>query len=761
MRKKTKTIMVLLMLSLAIITNPIGLGQGPNYTSSTPIFTVDVAGDGAHIAIGFGSWVAYFETISSNMLWMDYTGYNVSAVVLSEDGQYLAVASNEEPYTDISCGYVSLYDATNGVLIFRHRVDHTIAGITRAIDITRDGQYVAVGTRAEVNPTLGSIYLFRNPDFGTHWVKHYDANSWVHCVRFSGDGLHFAAGCYLNSMHFFDIPPDCTVPLLPLWTVSDCPDAYYSIGISYNAEYIATGHTLMYNVRLYDGFGNLVWVSPQQGMQSRITMSDDAQYFAISQTEFFPTDINGFHYFSTFNPVPIWSFPTTDQSYYVDMSVFNAMYVVGANRTEVYQWGDGRPPPPSPIPMHIFPVYGNVTDVSISYSGTIYAASDDAGFLYVFLAGIAGDNLLWEWQTPMPPELEPPTPPIGVKVRSVDVAGDGAHIAIGFESWVAYFETISGNLLWTDYTGHNVSAVVLSEDGQYLAVASVEEPNTEISYGYVSLYDATDGSLIFRHRVDHCIEGLRRAIDITRDGQYIVVGTGGSGSIGSIYLFRNPDFGDYWVRYYNANSWVHSVRFSGDGQHFVAGCYYWDMHFFDIPTDCTQPFTPVWTAYSTDPFYSVAISYYAERIATGQGNLHRVSLYDGSGNRLWFSPQQGMQCRITMSDDAQYFAVAQKDCHPTDFNGFHYFNTTSSTPMWSFQTTDSSYYVDMSVFNAMYVVGANRTTVYQWGDGHPAPPSNVPEHEFLANGNITDVSMSYSGTIYAASDNNLLWSWNN
>ncbi|UCF08476.1 MAG: WD40 repeat domain-containing protein [Thermoplasmata archaeon] len=401
MRGKAITVTVLILTTIAFAATPLGLvaAQQP----PAPISTVDVAGDGAHIAIGYDDWVAYFDTVSGVMLWTSYVGRDVGAVVLSENGHYLAVASNDYPHTPTSNGYVSLYDTTDGSLIFSYRVDYNIAEVNRAIDITRDGQYIAVGTGVSVDQYpgtyLGSIYLFKNPDFGASWVKYYNANSRVHCVRFSGDRQHFAAGCYWHFMHFFDVPTDCTQPLVPKWTVY-CGDPYYSIGISYNAERIATGHGWQHYVRLYDGSGNLLWFSPQQGAQRRITMSDDAQYFAVAQGECHPTDFNGFHYFGTAGPTPIWSFPTPDPSNYVDMSVFNAMYVVGASYNTVYQWGDGHLPPPiSSAPEHIYVANGVVTDVSISYSGTIYAASDDAGYLYVFVAGVAGPNLLWSWKT--------------------------------------------------------------------------------------------------------------------------------------------------------------------------------------------------------------------------------------------------------------------------------------------------------------------------------------------------------------------------
>lgn len=407
----SKTVLMSLILAL-LLTSATGptISSVSNSQPTQPqqiveIRSVDISGNGAYIAVGYGTKVSLFNSIAPphEPVWSDDTGFQVAAVALSEDGNYLAVVSNEDFRS-----WLFLYRSTNGEQMLHEPLFETVSISKKGLDISRDGRYIAVVTNTWTGPYCehtGLEYVFENPDFGIGlWVTTVD-----YCplaVRFSGDGQYFTVGAYWYELRVYEVP-------LILRASTSTGRVNYGLAISYHAERIVVGDGFSNIIQLYEfvpATNQLIWLwksdrTITDGSQGRIAISDDYSYIAVSQYQNYPDEINGFHLFDSSIPLdpnnkqPIWTYITMDPAVRVDMSVWNSMYVVGGSGNFVYQWGDGHPTYPSIQPEHETPVAGVVSEVAISYGGSVYTAGTNDGYLYVYVAGVVGYNEIWSWHT--------------------------------------------------------------------------------------------------------------------------------------------------------------------------------------------------------------------------------------------------------------------------------------------------------------------------------------------------------------------------
>lgn len=399
-----------------------------------PAEAVDVSGDNRFVAVGWGRNLSFFRVDANppdRLRWSVDTGRQVTNVVLSEDGRYLAATSNDIPFNATSRAWLSLYRTDPRQLLLHEQLDSNVVISPRPLDIARNGSYVAVGTAGwgqgfaacsvvQGIDGTGTVYLFDNPELvpggGSRTYTRHDC---VMGVRFSGNGQHLAVGFFWAARGGHPGVDVLSVPNLGLEASGPITgDPVYSVSISYNGRNVTTGQGWTNNVTMWDftpgdNTLNWRWTAPPNtvlGTQLRQAISDDGRYVLVKQV----ADDNGpnpFPAFFVFNSTvppdptdkqPEWRFdPTVPFPQGIDLSVANARYGVGGDGVHVRLWGDGfASPPPGPNPAHTFVTNGTVTDAAFSYAGPIFAATDMEGYLYVFDASLSGDRLLWFARTP-------------------------------------------------------------------------------------------------------------------------------------------------------------------------------------------------------------------------------------------------------------------------------------------------------------------------------------------------------------------------
>jgi len=378
-----------------------------------------------------------------------------------------------------------------------------------------------------------------------------------------------------------------------------------------------------------------------------------------------------------------------------------------------------------------------------------------------------------------------------VPAEAVDVSGNNNYIAVGWGRNVSFIETYASppnRLKWSRDTEHQVFNVVLSENGDYLAVTSNELPVTGFTHAYLSLYRTSDGTRVLHEQLDYNTARAFRPIDISRDGSYVAVGTASwpAGYLscmvgpmargkGTVYLFNNPDIFPPGVRTYQRFVYgqpdcVTSVRFSGNAQYLVAGLFWFGgADVLDVPNLKLQATTlEIGSAVA-----AVAISYDGWNISTGQIWDCNVTLWNFAPGNPILNRQWGTRCETTygdhgkqaISDDGKFIFTRQdgllQTWPPEGDSGFIFFNSTipddpeDKRPMWSYISPfiwPRPVGLDLSVSNSAYGIGTQSVNIHLWGDGS-TPLSNV-RFDFTANDTVTDAAISYFGPIAAATDNN-------
>jgi hypothetical protein len=330
-----------------------------------------------------------------------------------------------------------------------------------------------------------------------------------------------------------------------------------------------------------------------------------------------------------------------------------------------------------------------------------------------------------------------------VAASCVDISGNGEYIAIGWDMNVSFFHRSSNISTWTYNTEGYVGAVVLSDDGQQLAVAYNDPPRP---YGYgsrgnVAFFETSISTPQWTNSTDYPIcSSPRRAIDMTRDGSLIVVGTylwfaWAAEHVGTIYVYDTSS--PVPVNTYSYPDSIMSVRISGNGQYFAVGSYWHDMKFYSVSSGY------MWTASMADPYYCVTLDYNATYIATGHGSFGKVNLYNFGGTNVWRSSTGGTHDSVAMDDSGDYFIISQHKNSGNTFDGVRFFSTSSSTPVWSYQTPDAQRTVDMARDNSYMVSGGRDGNVYLF-----TPWNSTPIYTYNIRGFVNEVSMSGGGSYY-------------
>ncbi len=359
-------------------------------------------------------------------------------------------------------------------------------------------------------------------------------------------------------------------------------------------------------------------------------------------------------------------------------------------------------------------------------------------------------------------------------INVVDISGDGNYIVIGWGTNITLFHLNNSEPLWTFNTEKTVVAVVLSENGTYLATAQNDDPsNTWESRGYVSFFNTNQSTPIWTYQTNYPIYGTsRRAFDMTRDGNYIALGTFLSISaqmekVGKVYLFETNSGSP--INIFDFPQSVLSVRFSGDGTHFAAGSFWYEIRYYGISEGFIFKILPENSDYFC-PIYTISLDYYGNKIAAGQGDLQHTQLFNNNGNRIWVAESLGKHIGMVTADNGQYIATAEyKTRGASTSHGFRLFSNSSSSPIWTHVTSMACMSLDMAT-DGQYIFGGNQDGgIYQF-----TPANGTPESIFYTNGIVNHISCSFDGNYYAgatsngtlyvfttAGGSNLLWQWDN
>jgi PKD repeat protein len=350
---------------------------------------------------------------------------------------------------------------------------------------------------------------------------------------------------------------------------------------------------------------------------------------------------------------------------------------------------------------------------------------------------------------------------------TLDISADGNYLAVGWGRNISFFNTGEPQPLWTYESSRRIQAVVLSDDGRYLAAAENDVPeDTWDSRGAVSFFDTSAGEPLWTYQTDYPLgSGLRKAIDITADGSMVVAGTQlwlpapyYLQKVGSIYLFGKDSPSPLAV--YPCPKSVMTVEFSGDSTHFAVGTYWWEARLYSVASGL------LWTKTGSDPYYSVALDEGASRVASAQGSSKRTHLFNNAGGLIWTSTAYGPSVNMRMSADGRYLGTGEYG----DTGAFRLYDTSSPTPIWTAQLPGFVYAImDMSS-DGSYMVGG--TSIMHNDTYLFTKDSSTPVFTHSADGNVWDVACSADGSLFASvtqggtlslfasgGEPRLLWQW--
>lgn len=168
-------------------------------------------------------------------------------------------------------------------------------------------------------------------------------------------------------------------------------------------------------------------------------------------------------------------------------------------------------------------------------------------------------------------------------VNDIAVSSDGKYIAVVNDTGLYYFTTGSGNPLWwyTCRSGENYLSVAISREGEHVIVGNntINEQREGALFYFASCWTRVGGpsasnnftwsSISFWDRADNGVD--RRTIDISQDGEYVVVG--GTGE--NVYYFENctlksgTEVDSDWKEWVSAN--VLALDMTPDGRYIAVG----------------------------------------------------------------------------------------------------------------------------------------------------------------------------------------------
>jgi len=271
--------------------------------------------------------------------------------------------------------------------------------------------------------------------------------------------------------------------------------------------------------------------------------------------------------------------------------------------------------------------------------------------------------------------------------KFIEISSNGDYIAAATTGYTLYFYEVDSNTpKWTYFmVGGSIDAFAMSSDGAYIAVASEND---------LYLFGKASSTPIWTNSTIKEIS----SIDISSDGDYIIVGCGDhTTSGGELYLFQS-----------------------------------------------SSP-NPVWNITSTLGYSSVAISKDGWFITAGAHTttVHRLMAFSRSSTfPLWNISTDDLILNVDISKSGSYILAN------TDAQKVGYFKLSSSTPLWEFTDDTSVSHIDLSEegYHMVFGISFDRVVLCNYTDSDP-----TSEYTPDITSSISDVAISDDGAYYIAS----------
>ena len=327
----------------------------------------------------------------------------------------------------------------------------------------------------------------------------------------------------------------------------------------------------------------------------------------------------------------LWESETADRVLSVSVSENGEYVAIGSRDTYVYYFnkiGDL-------IWKH--KTNGAVNSVSTSNDGNYVIAGSNDCHIYYF----DKDGFLWRIE-------------VDERITTTDISSDGRYaIAGSWNKYVYFFDIYDTNKpLWKRLLDGYVAEVCISDNGEYIAIGED---------GYVYLLDKYN-TTIWKKDI-----GGGWYVDISGDGNYVIVGGGGLNGLTTYCYDRSGrlKWEDPYDEYLDDNHEgyhvaISSVSLSTDGSYGAVGSYGWDITIrsFDKTGNV------VWRI--KNDTYEVDISGDGHYIAAGASSTEmgeRVLYIDNfdDGNIIYEYSLEDPAWEIDLSKDGKYFAAVAEN----------------------------------------------------------------------------------------------------
>jgi WD40 repeat protein len=282
--------------------------------------------------------------------------------------------------------------------------------------------------------------------------------------------------------------------------------------------------------------------------------------------------------------------------------------------------------------------------------------------------------------------------------------------------------------------------VVISANGQYFAVIG--------AYLHLFKYDKN----VPLWRFEPPFENMN-SVAMSADGQYIVLGTGGSFG-GHVYLFSKDSSTPLWIS--TINMGFPSVKITPDGRYIVAGGLQNITYLFDRRSP-----TPILNYSVNYECSSVAISAAGQYIAVGTGDyiwhaeIGALYLFSNSSSTpIWNytfpgTPWSRTIRELAISADGQYLASRGTSHY------IYLFNRTGPPPVWNFSLFFYGAYGMTLSTKGTYLAILGRNEVFLLNRTSPTPLWNYTFQNWRVQEIERTLDMSADGQYLAAARYNL------
>lgn len=303
-------------------------------------------------------------------------------------------------------------------------------------------------------------------------------------------------------------------------------------------------------------------------------------------------------------------------------------------------------------PLVVYDVGKNwITSVDISSDEKYFAAADNNQTVYLF--DIPQKKLKWKYTS----DFVADTGNLGMDKGLVSFSDNG-YLAVSLKGVVFLFDINRDKPIWSFPTGAVLNGLAISGDAKYIAAGGRDT--------YVYFWEKDNSNPVWRHKIE-ATGGMMggsviRSLSMTVDGSYFVVGT--SCPDRSIHVFTPKSSIPVFEAKVGVNFPVESVSITKDGQYILAGGGGSPEDPYSAVLYKLKQLKPVWNFdASVNPVNEVVISSDGQYCAAG-------SILEGifvnrcdDKNPLWRAKDTGYIGSLSFSDDGGYLGAGTGTNH--------------------------------------------------------------------------------------------------